>query len=379
MNESGPLARLRERARERANLASRVARRPLTLTLSPADGGEGIGSVRRTLRSRRFECVALFALATACVPAPADSSRSAAPPAAGSATLLLEPDAGAAPVLSFIRGAQRSIAMEMYLLTDDDAIQALADASASGRTVQVILEPHPFGADGANQPAWDRLAAAGADLAWASPRFALTHAKLILADGSRALVMSLNLTHAGLTANREYAIADNDPRDVADAAAIFAADRVASTAPAPSSGGRLLASPANARARLGDLIASARRSIAIEIEELSDSAVVDALVAAVARGVAVSVVLPGANRSAGTDAGASALAAGGASVRALAAPTVHGKAMVADGARLYVGSINLTAASLDQNREFGLRLDDPAMAARVAATIAADWARASEL
>ena len=321
----------------------------------------------------------LLALACGCVPAPADSSRGAPAAPAGAATLLIEPDGGAAPVLSFIRGAQRSIAMEMYLLTDDDAIQALADARAAGRTVQVILEPHPFGADGANQPAWDRLAAAGVDLAWSSPRFALTHAKLIVADGSRALVMSLNLTHAGLTSNREYAIADADPRDVGDAAAIFAADRVASPAPAPSAQSRLLASPVNARARLTELITGARRSLAIEIEELSDGAMVDALLAAVARGVAVSVVLPGANRSTSTDAAAAALAAGGASVRALAAPTVHGKAIVADGARLYVGSVNLTTASLDQNREFGLRLDDAALAGRVAATIAGDWARATEL
>jgi phosphatidylserine/phosphatidylglycerophosphate/cardiolipin synthase-like enzyme len=320
----------------------------------------------------------LLALACRCVPAPAESSRGAPAAPAGAATLLIEPDVGDAPVLSFIRGAQRSIAMEMYLLTDDDAIQALADARANGRSVQVILELHPFGADGANQPAWDRLAAAGVDLAWSSPRFALTHAKLIVADGSRALVMSLNLTHAGLTSNREYAIADSDARDVGDAAAIVAADRVASPAPAPSAQSRLLVSPVNARARIAELIAGARRSIAIEIEELSDGAMVDALVAAVARGVAVSVVLPGVNRSTGTDAAAAALAAGGASVRALAAPTVHGKAIVADGARLYVGSVNLTAASLDQNREFGVRLDDAAMAGRVAATIAGDWARATE-
>jgi cardiolipin synthase len=314
-----------------------------------------------------------------CIPAPAESSRNPPAAPAGAAALLVGPDDGAAPVLSFIRGAQRSIAVEMYLLTDDDSIQALADARASGRTVQVILEPHPFGADGANQAAWDRLAAAGVDLGWASRRFALTHAKLLVADGSRALVMSLNLTHAGLNTNREYAIADSDPRDVGDAAAIFAADRVASPAPAPAAQGRLLASPVNARARLADLIAGARRSIAIEIEELSDDGMVGALVAASARGVAISVVLPGANRSTSTDAAARALSAGGASVRALAAPTVHGKAIVADGARLYVGSINLTAASLDQNREFGLRLDDPVRAGRVAATIAADWARAAEL
>ena len=40
---SGPLSRPRERVRERADLASRDARRPLSLTLSPADGGEETG------------------------------------------------------------------------------------------------------------------------------------------------------------------------------------------------------------------------------------------------------------------------------------------------------------------------------------------------
>ena len=109
----------------------------------------------------------------------------------------------------------------MYLLTDGDAVQALVDARQAGLEVQVILEPHPFRADGANQDAFQRLTAAGVDVTWASARFALTHAKAIVADGKRALVMSLNLTHAGLTTNREYAIADSDPIDVGDAVAIF--------------------------------------------------------------------------------------------------------------------------------------------------------------
>jgi phosphatidylserine/phosphatidylglycerophosphate/cardiolipin synthase-like enzyme len=324
-------------------------------------------------------CACLLALTVGCLPAPAESPRAAPTSSAAPATLLVEPDDGEAPVLAFIRGAQRALAIEMYLLTEGDAIQALIDAHTNGRVVQVILEPHPFGADGANQPAYDRLAAAGVDLAWASARFALTHAKLIVADGKRALVMSLNLTHAGLTTNREYAIADSDPIDVGDAVAIFAADRAGLPAPAPSRDGHLLASPANARVRLGDLIAGARRALAIEIEELSDPATVNAIVAAAARGVAVTVVLPGAERSAGTEAAAGRLAAAGASVRASSTLTIHAKAIVADGARLYVGSVNLTPASLDQNREFGLRLDDPGLATRVAATIAADWARAAEL
>jgi phosphatidylserine/phosphatidylglycerophosphate/cardiolipin synthase-like enzyme len=119
------------------------------------------------------------------------------------------------------------------------------------------------------------------------------------------------------------------------------------------------------------------------MEELSDGDMVGALAAAVARGAAVSVVLPGGGRSAATDAAARALAGAGASVRALASPDVHAKAIVVDGARLYLGSINLTAASLDANREFGIVLDgpdaDPGLVGRVARVVAGDWARGEEL
>ena len=323
-------------------------------------------------------------LAGGCFPARVESS-DAAPPAqaTAAATLLVGPDDGEAPVLAFIRGARRSLCLEMYLLTDEDAIQALIDQQLLGRDVQVILEPHPFGDEGANQAAYDRLAAAGVTVAWASASFALTHAKLVIADGRRALVMTLNLTRAGLTSNREFAAIDDDPTDVADAAAIFAADRAGIPPPATtlsSARARLLASPVNARVRIADLIAGAHRTLAVEMEELSDVASVEALLAAVGRGVTVTVVLPGSARSASTEAAARRLAAGGASVRGLASPTVHAKAIAADGARLYLGSVNLTAASLDDNREFGLRLDDdPAAAARVAGTIAGDWARAAEL
>ena len=321
-------------------------------------------------------------MATGCFPPPAASSDAAATPAqaAPAVTMLVEPDVGAAPVLSFIRAARRSLDVEMYLLTDDGAIQALADAALGGRDVRVILEPHPFGDDGANQAAFDRLGAAGVTVIWASPRFALTHAKMMLADGQRALVMSLNLTRAGLTANREYAAVDEDATDLRELAAIVAADLIGVPAPAPSGRGRLVASPANARDRLVDLMAGARRAIAVEMEELSDAASVDALLAAVGRGVAVNVVLPGAGRSAATDAAAHRLAAGGASVRGLASPTVHAKAIVVAAARLYLGSINLTAASLDDNRELGLRLDDdPAAVAAIGPAMAGDWARGGEL
>jgi phosphatidylserine/phosphatidylglycerophosphate/cardiolipin synthase-like enzyme len=286
--------------------------------------------------------------------------------------VLVEPDAGPDAVRALLSAARRSLSMEMYLLTDGATIDALVARRRAGVDVRVVLEPHPYQADGANDDAFARLSAAGVLVAWASPRFALTHAKVAVVDRARLVVLTLNLTRAGLAGNREYAVVDDDPRDVAAADALVAGD-VAGAAPA-APGGRVLASPTSTRPALAAALARAARTVAVEMEELSDADLVAALEAARARGCAVSVVLPGSGASAATDAAARALAAAGVAVRLLDAPQVHAKAVVADG-WLYVGSANLTAASLDANREVGLALTDPAAVRLVAGTIADDLAR----
>jgi phosphatidylserine/phosphatidylglycerophosphate/cardiolipin synthase-like enzyme len=290
----------------------------------------------------------------------------------GPVSLLVEPDAGADAVRDLLKGARASLWMEMYLLTDEATMDALIDRRRAGVDVRVLLEPHPYQADGANDDAFARLAAEGVLVAWSSPRFALTHAKAIVVDHARLVVLTLNLTRAGLTSNREYAVVDEDARDVAAAESLLRADLAG--APAPGPAGRLLASPTSMRPALIEAIGGAARSVAVEMEELSDAAVVDALAAARARGCAVSVALPGSGASAATSAAARRLAAAGVDVRLVDAPTVHAKAVIADDG-LYVGSANLTAASLDANRELGLALRDPAALRAVARTIADDLAR----
>ncbi|HXI60095.1 MAG TPA: phospholipase D-like domain-containing protein [Polyangia bacterium] len=286
----------------------------------------------------------------------------------------VEPDDGPQPIIDLIRGARRSVALEIYLLTDGDVLAALVDARAAGRQVSVILEPHPFGADGANRAAYDRLGAAGAEVTWASARFALTHTKLLVVDGRQAAIMTSNLTHAGLNSNREYLAVDQRPADVAAAQAIIDADRADAPTRAVISGGRVIASPDTTRPALLSLLAAARQQIELEMEELSDLAAVDALIAAATSGVAVTAVVPASDRSSATDGALAQLVAGGVRVRALAAPVVHAKTIVIDRRRLYIGSINLTTASMDRNREVGLIADDRAAAERVSEVVAQDAA-----
>ena len=284
--------------------------------------------------------------------------------------LYVEPEAGAAAILDLIGGATRSLWAEMYLLTADAAIDALAARAAAGCDVRILLEPAPYQAETANQDAYARLAAAGVDVRWSTPRYTYTHAKVLIVDHARLAVLTLNLTSSGLSGNREYAVVDGDPDDVSAMEAIFTADRVGAPTVAPPA--PLVTSPETTRPALLGLIGSARETLAIETEELADGGVLDALGAARARGVAVTVAWPG--PAAGAPSAFQDLAAAGAVVRAVGTPPIHGKVIAVDGRAAYVGSANLTATSLDANREVGLRLDSPSLAQRLASTVAADAA-----
>ena len=78
---------------------------------------------------------------------------------------------------------------------------ALEMAAGRGVVVRVLLDHNLEAA--ANQPAFDELTAMGVHVAWADSRYAATHEKALVVDGSVAAVMSLNLT------KRYYA---DDPR-----------------------------------------------------------------------------------------------------------------------------------------------------------------------
>jgi phosphatidylserine/phosphatidylglycerophosphate/cardiolipin synthase-like enzyme len=173
------------------------------------------------------------------------------------------------------------------------------------------------------------------------------------------------------TSNREYLAVDHEPVDIRDADAIFLADYMGT--PYPTYAGPLLVSPLNAQARLLDLITHAQHTLDVEDEELSDSNIVNALAGAAGRGVTVRVLIASGSLTTSQMTAVTNLMNAGVAVRSLNNPDIHAKAIVADGALAYVGSINLTTASIEHNRELGIITDDAASVTTVATTIAADF------
>jgi phosphatidylserine/phosphatidylglycerophosphate/cardiolipin synthase-like enzyme len=292
-------------------------------------------------------------------------------------TLITEPEQGSSPIVAALEGAQQSIRVKVYLLTDSDIIAALKEAKGRGVDVKVLLEERPYGGGTTNAQASDELKAAGIAVQWSSRTFVYTHEKSIVVDDGVAYIMTANLTGSAFTANREYIVVDRDPADVAEIVRVFEADWARTTP--DLSQARLVWSPVNSRQRILELIDSAQKSLDLEQEVLNDPEVEQHLLAAAKRGVEVRFVSSPSYpiEQDVSEPARARLRSGGAQVRYLEDPFIHAKVIIVDGKRALVGSINLSANSLDFNRELGIIFDDAGPVGGLAAAFATDWSMAT--
>lgn len=295
-----------------------------------------------------------------------------ASPGVGTVGVFVEPDDGRAPVLDEIRAATRSIRLQIYLLSDQEIIDALKAADRRGVDVRVMLEDTPYGGAGNQPEVFVELQRAGIDVRWANPAYRFTHIKMFIFDERVAVIMNLNLTRSAFTRNREFGVITTRPGDVQQALAIFEADW--NRAPDPADG-PLVVSPSSSRTELQTLIASATTSLDIYAEVVADRQIVSLLEQAEQRGVAVRLLVP-AEEDEDARAVLFSLMDQGVDVRTVPGLYIHAKVIIVDGRKAFVGSQNFTATSLDQNRELGIILDDSASLRRIRSVFETDFAKA---
>jgi cardiolipin synthase A/B len=303
----------------------------------------------------------------------------AAPPAAQAAasptyTLFTEPSAGFSPVYDLINGAKTSIDMTMYELEDTTAEHDLAAAEKRGVEVRVILD-HRQESD--NSAAYNYLKAGGVGVVWSSSAYYYTHEKCLVIDGSKAVIMTANLTSQYYSTSRDFLVIDTNTKDVSAIVAVFNAD-YAHKSITPGDGADLVWSPTNSQQRLLALINGATSSLRVYANEMDDMAIENALISAAGRGVDVQVV--GENEDGEYDSAYTTLTKAGVHISYYSSPTgfyIHGKAIEADygksDAKVFIGSENLSNTSLNENRELGLIISVPAILSSIETTFASDF------
>ena len=277
-------------------------------------------------------------------------------------------------IYRFLNSAHSSIDMTMYELSDTTAVNDLIARKKAGVDVRVILDQKE---KSTNQAAYTALTKAGIGVVWSSTAYAYTHQKTVTIDDRESLILTGNLTTNYYALTRDFGYFDTDHGDVAAVVAVFNAD-YAHKAVTPSDADDLLWSPTTAQDRVLAVINGAHKTLDVEAEEFNDPAVVNALAAKAKAGVAVRIVVESPSQY---QSSISKVEAAGGKVVGYSSSTglyVHAKIVVADyglsDQTVELGSMNMTANSLDRNRELGIVLRDAPDINLIEHQVAADFA-----
>ncbi len=289
-------------------------------------------------------------------------------------SLFIEPEDGPEPVLEAIGKAAKSIDLEVYLLSDDEIIKRLIEAQKRGVNVRVILEESPYSGFSANKEVKEKLSYYGIDVKWNNRVYVYTHSKFIVIDGKTVIIMTLNLTKSSFTKNREFGLLVSDSETAKEVERIFEADW--NRKPYRDSESAIIVSPENARRKMEQLFRSATSEILIYAEDMDDPSLKQILKSKSSEGVLVYCIVADPYTIDENKYVIDELSAYGIKIKYLVDPFVHAKIAVIDRSVCYIGSINFTSNSLDNNREVGIFISNNSAVSRVISQFFKDYNKA---
>jgi phosphatidylserine/phosphatidylglycerophosphate/cardiolipin synthase-like enzyme len=294
-----------------------------------------------------------------------------------SRSVIILPDDSPRPILDVIAAATKSLRVKMFVFSDPVLLDAVIRAHARGVKVRVMLNPSRRSGEKENAATRKALEKAGVEVTDTNPEFGVTHEKSMVVDDAKAFIKSLNWATENLTETRDYAIVTDHPHEVAEVIEGFEADwhRRGFT---PGDDSHLIWCRGNGRERVAHFIDEAKHTLFVQNERYQDAVIIERLVRAKERGVKVHVMArpPHTLKKEKLIEGVGGLRIMddvGIKVHKLKHLKLHGKMLLADGARAIVGSINLAPGSFDDRRELAIEVHDEDVVERLHKIAHHDW------
>lgn len=275
------------------------------------------------------------------------------------------------------------IRMAMFHLTNTQVINALVSAQKRGVTVKVILDSVSL-----NLPnfklGFEQLKSGGVDVRTSTSAFSISHQKSMTINNSEAFITAINLTKLE-DVTRDFGLIVHDPDVISEVITVFEQDwqnAMTGQGVTPQVNElHLVWSPVNSLTKLVNLISSVKKSLIVQVENLGDSQIQSALIAAVKRGASVKVLVPMCSKgnSKINYPYLKELAAGGVQTKVMptpesvAHPYMHSKMMVVDGVIAYVGSVNFSKNSTSKARELGVLFSEVKPIQTLSSLFQQDW------
>jgi len=274
--------------------------------------------------------------------------------------LIVQPDAGIAPVVDAITQAKKWIDILIFRLDRGEIARALAAAVVRGVRVRALTAHTNRGGTKSLRRLEMELLEAGITVSRTADDLVRYHGKMVIVDHKILHVYGFNFTALDMERSRSFGIVTKNEKLVAEAAKLFAADF--DRQPYTPGSNRFVVSPENARDVLAHFIAGAHKQLLIYDPKMSDDAMLRIITARIKAGVDVRVIGKVESKW---------------NVKSEKYPgkRLHIRAIIRDGKRAFMGSQSLRRLELEKRREVGVIVTDQTVVDQMKEIFEEDWAQ----
>jgi cardiolipin synthase len=276
--------------------------------------------------------------------------------------LIVQPDAGIAPIVTAIKQARKSIDILIFRLDRFEIAHALEAAVARGVRVRALTAHTNRGGTKSLRRLEMALLEGGVTVSRTADDLVRYHGKMMIIDGRFLHVYGFNFTGLDIHKSRSFGVISKNKKLLNEANRLFTADF--DRLPYSSGYERFVVSPDNARDRLARFIEGARKELLIYDPQATDDAMLRLVTERVKAGVDVRII--GKLEPKWTD-----------SIKNERYPgrRLHIRAIIRDGKRAFVGSQSLRRLELEKRREVGVIVTDEAVVSQMEDVFEKDWAQ----
>jgi phosphatidylserine/phosphatidylglycerophosphate/cardiolipin synthase-like enzyme len=274
--------------------------------------------------------------------------------------LIVQPDAGIAPIVSAIKQAKKSIDILIFRLDRFEIAHALAAAVARGVRVRALTAHTNRGGTKSLRKLEMSLLEAGVTVSRTADDLVRYHGKMMIVDGKLLHVYGFNFTGLDIAKSRSFGIISKNKKLINEAIKLFTADF--DRLPYSSGYERFVVSPDNARDRLARFIGGARKQLLIYDPCVSDDAMLRLITEQIKEGVDVRVI-------------GRVEAKWNVKYEPFPGRRLHIRAIIRDGKRAFMGSQSLRRLELEKRREVGVIVTDQLVVRLMQEIFEKDWAQ----
>jgi phosphatidylserine/phosphatidylglycerophosphate/cardiolipin synthase-like enzyme len=273
--------------------------------------------------------------------------------------LIVQPDAGIAPIVSAITGARKSIDILIFRLDRMEIARALENAVTRGVHVRALTAHQNRGGTKSLRKLEMHLLEGGVTVSRTADDLVRYHGKLMIIDGRILHVYGFNFTGLDIEKSRSFGVISRNEKLVAEAAKLFEADF--ERQPYTPGNDRFVVSPENARERLARFIKGARRQLLIYDPKLTDDSMLRLITERQKAGVELKII-------------GKVETKWNLKCEKFPGKRLHVRAIIRDGRRAFIGSQCLRKLELEKRREVGVIVTDQAVVREMKDVFERDWA-----